>query len=589
MLIKHPKINSLIYTISFLFFFLTFFLFKLQVIQGEKFQRIARENYVRIKTQTPVRGEIYDRKYRPIAINKPSYNLYIIPGKIKNTENVINFVAGEFDFSKKSVREIIHKNRFRLYHEIPLKQNVDYQKLLKISERLNYYPSLFFKAENLREFLYKNHFTGYVGRISDKEYSSSKNKGYSINSSIGKSGIEKYYEDILSGENGYEILQVDANGNNLQFFKHNLKKQALNGKNLILSIDNDLQQFIDSIFPDKGRGCVIVSEVQTGEILAYISKPSFDQNIFSNNLGEEEWAEFLSDPAKPMLDRIIHGTYPPGSVYKPVIACLGLETKTIGENTKMANCTGGMQFGNKFVKCWWEGGHGRLNIIDAMKFSCDVFFYDLSTHFTLEQIDQYTKQNLMTIRTGIDIPGERKGFFPTAEWYLDNYGKFLGTIGHKVNLSIGQGELLVTPLQICSYYAALGNNGVWIQPHFLSKIVEEDYLLTRKYNHFQLPVSDENLQLIKRSLFKAVNEQYGTGTSASVRNVRVYGKTGSAENHMGEKTHAWFAGFAEWEKPEIAFTVFIENAGHGGSVAAPIAGKIVRFYGEKLKQNKDKY
>lgn len=570
------------YGIALIFIILIVSLFKLQVVQGEDYKQIAEENYVRIKNIQPVRGEILDREYRPIAINKPSYNLYIILGKIREKDKVIDFVSRNFAIEKEKIKETIYQNRFRLYQEIRLVQNIDYEKLIAISEQLNYFPSLFFKTETRREYLYPNHFTGYVGRIDEQEFSKLKDKGYSINSMLGKSGLEKYYEEMLAGKSGYEILQVDAAGNNLQFFKHNLEKKPENGESLILTIDNELQEYISSIFPGKAKGCIVVSDIKNGEILAYISKPDFDQNIFGNNLSTDDWNKILQDPSKPMLDRVIHGTYPPGSVYKPVMAFLGLEENVIDKKTKLTKCDGGMQFGDRYFKCWWEKGHGRLNVVDAIKQSCDVFFYDLSTRFTLEQINNYTKKNKLCVRIGIDLPGERAGFFPTKDWYKQNYGRYISITGQKVNIAIGQGEVLVTPLQICSFYAAIGNDGIWKQPHFLLKTVEHQKNTTFKQEY--LPVNREHLELIQKSLYKVVNEQYGTGTAAGVYGVKVYGKTGSAENHMGKETHAWFTGYAEWEEPEIAFVVFLENAGHGGSAAAPLARKIVKFYDWMMKE-----
>ncbi len=567
--------------ISLFFIVLLISLFRLQVVQGEDYKQIAEENYVRIKNIPPVRGKIFDRKYKPIVVNKPAYNLYIILGKIKDKNKTIDFVSRNFQIKKERIEEIIYRNRFRLYQEIQLVKNLVYEKLVAISEQMNYYPSLFFKMETRREYLYPNHFSGYVGRIDEQEYSRLKDKGYSINSMIGKTGLEKYYEEMLAGKSGYEILQVDAAGNNLQFFKHNLTRKPENGESLILTIDNELQQYISSIFPKKTNGCVVITDIKNGEILAYVSEPVFDQNIFGNNLSSEDWQKVLHDPSKPMLDRIIHGTYPPGSVYKPVMAFLGLEKNAIDKNTKLTKCEGGMQFGNRYFKCWWEEGHGRLSIVNAMKYSCDVFFYDLSTRFTLEQLNDYTKKYKICDKTGIDLPGERAGFFPTKEWYTQNYGRYISITGQKVNISIGQGELLVTPLQVCSFYAAIASEGIWKQPHFFLKTVEHQKNLPVETEY--LPIKQKHLELIQKSLYKAVNEAYGTGTAASVYGIKVYGKTGSAENHMGKETHAWFTGYAEWEEPEIAFVIFLENAGHGGSAAAPLAGKIIKFYNEMRK------
>ncbi|OQY09229.1 MAG: penicillin-binding protein 2 [Candidatus Cloacimonadota bacterium] len=566
------------YVIAFIFFILLFFVFKLQVIESGKFKNIAEKNIVRIQTIYPTRGEIYDRKYRPIALNKPSYNLYITPGKIVNKEKVSGFVSKHFDKEIDEIKKIIYENRYRSYQDILLIQNIQFEKMVKTSEQFNYYPSLLFKAEKVRGYYFANIFTGYTGRITEEEYRTLRKKGYSINSNIGKTGLEKYYENILRGKNGQQILQVDASGNNLEFFKHNLQIAPQNGDDLILTIDNDLQEYVSSIFPKNKKGSIVVMNIKTGGILAYVSKPDFDPNLFTGGISAKHWNELITNPNKPMLDRIIHGTYPPGSVYKPIMASLGLEEKVIDSKTKLAKCDGGMWFGNRYFKCWLKTGHGSMAVENAIKYSCDVFFYDLSTRFSLEQINRYTKQNYLSTRTGIDLPGERRGFFPSRKWYIDNYGKYVGILGHKVNLAIGQGEVLVTPLQICAYYSAIGNDGIWRRPHLLDKRIEAEQTFKNYVEQKHLPMSEETLRLIQNSLYATVNERYGTGTAASVSGVKVSGKTGSAENHMGEKTHSWFSGYAKCDKFEIGFDVFVENGGHGGSVSAPIARKLINYY-----------
>ncbi|MCK5050381.1 MAG: penicillin-binding protein 2 [Candidatus Cloacimonetes bacterium] len=566
------------YVIAFIFFILLFFVFKLQIIESEKYKNIAEKNIVRIQTIYPTRGEIYDRKYRPIALNKPSYNLYITPGKIVDKEKVSEFVSSNFNKEIDEIKKIIHENRYRSYQDILLIQNIPFEKMVKTSEQFNYYPSFLFKAEKVREYYSANHFTGYTGRITEEEYRELRGKGYSINSNLGKTGLEKYYENILRGENGQQVLQVDASGNNLEFFKHNLQTDPRNGDDLILTIDNDLQEYVSLIFPKNKKGSVVVMDIKTGGILAYVSKPDFDPNLFTGGISAGQWNELITNPNRPMLDRIIHGTYPPGSVYKPIMASLGLEENEIDSKTKLAKCDGGMWFGNRYFKCWLKEGHERLAVEDAMKYSCDVYFYDLSTRFSLEQLNRYTKQNYLSTRTGIDLPGERRGFFPSRKWYIDNYGKYVGILGHKVNLAIGQGEVLVTPLQICAYYSAIGNDGIWKQPHLLDKRIEAENTYKNIVDEKHLPMSKETLKLIQNSLYITVNEKYGTGTAASIGGIRVYGKTGSAENHMGKKTHSWFSGYAKCDKFEIGFDIFVENGGHGGSVSAPVARKLINYY-----------
>jgi penicillin-binding protein 2 len=582
-----PWIANLI--LFLLFIILSYTLFRMQVINGETFRAVSENNYVRIVKLNPLRGDIYDRKFRPIATNTTSDNLYFTMSRMKDSKKISSFISHNFDIDSLSFQKIIRENRFRKYHDISLVKGVEYEKLIRISEQMSDYPSLKFKSEYIRHYSYPNHFSGHTGPISEKEFEIYKNRGYSLNSDIGKNGIERQYEDLLQGKPGFQLIQVDATGKSLEFLKHNLYKAPVNGKDLILSIDNDLQNYLSLIFPQTERGAVVVMDVLTGGVLAYLSKPEFDQNIYSSVISKPVWDSLMNDPAKPMLDRVSTGTYPPGSIFKMITASLALEKGLIKPDTKMAECIGGMQVGNRFFKCWYEAGHGRLSISDAIKYSCDVFFYDVSLLIGLEDMKKFTEDNFLTLKTGIDLPNERRGFFPDEKWYRDNYGRYTGIIGPKVNLSIGQGELLITPLEFCAYYCALANDGLWLQPHLLEEIMDENRTTVGGYERKQLPISQETVAILQKALDRTVNERWGTGAAAKVEGVKVCGKTGSAENHMGDVTHAWFAGYAAWEEPEIAFVVFVENGGGGGSVAAPLAAKLVEFYDRLRTGDPQKY
>ncbi len=570
-----------------MFILMLYSLYQLQIIQGDSFREIAEKNYVRIKRIPPVRGEIFDRKYRKIAINKPSLDLYFIPAQLKNKDKTIDFIQKSFHIEETIIRKTINDNRFRTFREVLLLHNVSFEEYVKTSEYLNYYPSLLFKPGSGREYSFPNHITGYVGKINEKEYKLLKNDGYILNDVIGKSGLEKYYESSLRGKAGHKIIQVNAVGKNLKLFKYNLEKKPQNGSNLITTIDVELQNYIRDIIPENSKAAIIVMDVKSGGILSYISFPEYDQNIFLDKISSKTWNELINNENKPLLDRVIQGTYPPGSVYKPIVATLGLEMKLVNEQTKLDACTGEFHIGNSHFHCWLRTGHGRLNVVDALKYSCDVYFYNLSVQYSLEDIYSFNHLNFLDSKTGIDLFGERNGFFPDRAWYKSHYGKYTSIIGQKINLSIGQGEILTTPLQICAYYTAIANDGLWKQPHLLEKKITANSteMYEAKYTDRHLPVSEKNLQIIQKALYNTVQGKYGTGNSAKVKNVKVFGKTGSAENYMSDLTHAWFAGYAKWENPEIAFTIFFETAGHGGSVAAPIAAQIIDYYHKNIRTN----
>ncbi len=563
-----------------LFGILLISLFQLQVIQGEHYQRVAESNFVRIRRLTATRGEIYDQKYRPIVQNIPAHNLYLTASTIQDLPALTRFLELHFEFSPQELDNAILRHRFRSYEEILLVDNVAFEKMLSVSEYLSHFPELSFRVDSTRKYHYSNHFTGYVGRINEREYEQHRDEDYSINSYIGKTGLERYYEVLLRGKDGREIVQVDARGRSLGLFKEGGYQDPLHGLSLVLTIDNDLQDFAMRVFPDGIKGAIVVSDVRTGGILAYVSKPEYDPNLFMRRISPEIW-EGLNNPNKPMLDRVIHATYPPGSVFKPITVGLGLQKDIVQRDTRLSSCTGGFQVGNRWFRCWDHDGHGRTNAVEALMVSCDVYYYDLSLSLPLDEFKAYTLESHLAVKTGIDLPNERNGFFPDTQWYRQTFGQNISIQGHKVNLSIGQGEILSSPIQLNAYYAAIANDGVWIQPHLLKQTVGRG-ILTRdevdKVERRRLPFSNEDLRTIQDGLYAVCNAPKGTARSVQVPGATSFGKTGSAENSMGSMTHAWFCGYIVTDKPEIAVTVFMENAGGGGSMAAPVARQIFDYY-----------
>lgn len=571
---------SLRVILCLLFLFLFGALFRLQVIKGSYYRRIAENNFVRIRRVTATRGEIYDVKYRPIVINIPSHDLYLISGKVENIDALSVFLKTNFGIEKEELHDLIFQQRFKTYEEIMLVDNISYETMLTLSEKLNYFPELVFRSGTTREYLYPNHFTGYVGRINEDEFKRYRQEDYSLNGYIGKGGLEKYYEILLRGRDGKQILQVDARGQSLGFFRTDTDVAPINGLSLVLSIDNDLQTFVQECFPHGSRGAIVVSNIEDGGILAYASNPSYDPNVFMQRISPDLWAE-LNRPERPLLDRVSQGAYPPGSVFKPVTAAEGLEAGIINRSTLLASCGGGLKIGNRFFKCWSSAGHGRTNVVDALRVSCDVFFYDLISRISLDDAWRHAVSCGVVNRTGIDIPGERAGLYPNTEWFKKRLGRAGSLQGYKANLSIGQGEVLTTPLQMNALYAAIARGGYWIQPHFLvrtlgrGKVSREQVQPLDKHS---FGWSQSTVKAIQDGLWAVTNAPGGTGRAFNVAGVTTYGKTGSAENAMGKVTHAWFCGYIVTEKPEIAITVFLENAGGGGAVAAPIASRIANYY-----------
>ena len=563
-----------------LFFALLVSLFRLQVIKGSYYKEVAELNFVRIRRIVATRGEIYDSKYRPIVQNIPSQNLFLTSGKIKNFPLLARFLRDNIGITVEELSQMVFKQRFKTYEEILLADNIPYETVLSLSEQMNFFPELSFRVGTTRQYLYPNHFTGYVGRINEDEFAQYKDEDYSLNAYIGKTGLESYYEVLLRGRDGKEIVQVDSRGRSLDLFRSEGSIEPLNGLSLILTIDNDLQAMAQEVYPKGYRGALVVMDARSGGILAYVSNPGYDPNVFMSKISPDLWAQ-LSNESRPMLDRVIQAAYPPGSVFKVLTSEVGLEKGIIDRYTMLAPCVGGLKVGNRFFKCWSSSGHGSLDVVNALKVSCDVFFYDLSLKIKLEDFYQYAIKNYLCVKTGVDLPNERSGFFPNTKWYQERLGKNANTQGYKVNLSIGQGEVLNTPLQITALYAAIANNGIWTQPHLLKQSVGRGKLTREqvdKVKKTKLPISAEHLRIIQDGLFAVVNAPGGTGRNVSVAGAKVFGKTGSAENSMGGATHAWFTGYIVTDKPEIVVTVFMESAGGGGAIAGPVAAKIFNYY-----------
>ena len=565
--------------LGLLFITLVVSLFRLQVIRGAYYKEVAELNFVRIRRIIATRGEIYDNKYRPIVVNVPSHNLYLISGKIRNLPATAKFLNHYFGLGEEELSQLVFKQRFKTYEEILLADNIPYETVLILSEQLNFYPELSFHIGTTRSYQYPNHFTGYVSRINEEEYAQYKTEDYSLNGYIGKTGLESYYEVLLRGKDGKEIVQVDSRGRSLDLFRSEGSIEPQNGLSLVLTIDNDLQDLAAEVFPKAYKGSLVVMDARSGGILAYYSNPGYDPNVFMQRISPETWAE-LNNDNRPMMDRVIHAAYPPGSVYKPLTAEIGLQQGLINRYTLLASCVGGMKVGNRFFKCWLSSGHGSLDVVNALKVSCDVFFYDLSLKIKLDDFYKYAYENYLCVKTGVDLPNERDGLFPNTAYYQKKLGH-ASTQGYKVNLSIGQGEVLTTPLQITAFYAALANNGLWTQPHLLKQSVGTGKLTREqvdKVHTKRLPISAANLAIIQEGLFAVCNAPGGTGSNVRVNGAKVFGKTGSAENSMGPQTHAWFTGYIVTDKPEIVVNVFMENAGGGGAVAGPVAAKIFNYY-----------
>jgi penicillin-binding protein 2 len=417
--------------------------------------------------------------------------------------------------------------------------------------------------------------------------------GYSYDDQIGKAGLEKQYESSLRGANGQEYVEVNAYGKRMGSLADMPRVEPLPGLDAYMTLDADLQRVADSVFSDTLRGAVVALDPRNGEVLVMFSSPAVDPNIFSyaSWLRAKYWVEAATDPNQPLNNRAVYGTYTPGSTFKLVSALAGLATGKLTENSLMPKgCTGGYKIGNRFAKCWYyPKGHGHLTLLDAVKHSCNVYFYQVGLLLGDKAINSYAALLGLGEPTGIDLPQERSGWISGEELYNKKFASrnWVWTPGLVLDLAIGQSQV-ATPVQLAVMAGALGNGSVRYRPFLLKEFRTSEGLAVRQTQ----PVVAADLNLSpdvvasERAAMKTVLESGGTGTRAAVKGITVGGKTGSAQNPQGDLTHALFVACAPLDSPSIAVSVVVENAGHGGSVAAPIAGAVLRYYFEHTREGR---
>ena len=404
-----------------------------------------------------------------------------------------------------------------------------------------------------------------MGEISDIELESGKKYGYRAKDLIGRDGIEKYYDSYLTGVDGGIQIQVDNRGRLVRTLG---LKEPVSGKDLHLTIDINLQSACDKALEDK-RGAIIVMDPNNGEVLALSSSPAFDPNVFVRPEDSSERVKLIRDKRMyPLLDRAISGIYQPGSVFKIVVAMTALNTGRIDRQTRF-NCSGSFTLGTGKFACWKESGHNSQNVVDALMNSCNVFFYNTGRALGIDNIEAGAKIFGFGNTTGIDLPGEAKGVVPGRFWKR-SVKKDSWYEGDTINLAIGQGYILVTPIQVLEMISIVANNGKAVKPYIVKRIDTSDVSTAALYD---LNFSKNAMKAVRDGLYKVVNAENGTGKRARLEDVTICGKTGTAEN-PGGKTHAWFVGFAPFDNAKISLVVFLEHGGKGGLEPSEIAKNI---------------
>ena len=570
-----------IVVISLIFIILIGRFFYLQIYMQATYLRESEKNRIREVTLQPTRGLIVDRGGHILVDNIPSYSVYAIPFEVAKSDSVIELLSEIIEVPVEDIKDKIKKNERSPFSPVKLKRMIDFEMLSKIEESRLELPGVIYDIEPRRYYpstVQALHLFGYLGEINSRELEEYTGKGYQIGDIVGKKGLEKVYDEQLKGVRGFRYIEVDALGREVRLLSSRPEILPIPGRNLHLSIDSKLQSFIQSRM-DTLRGGAVVVDCRNGEILALVSKPDYDPEIFTKPITPDVWNRLLNDPGKPLYDRMVQSIYPPGSTYKLVLATAALETKSIDKDWR-STCQGTYRFGRRNFDCWRLEGHGELDLLGAIEQSCNVYFYRLGLHVGIDRWSDFSARLRIGEKTGIDLYEENKGILPSTSFLDTKYGKGKWSKGLLVNLAVGQGDLLITPLQLASMAMILANRGVYYKFHLVRSIEDPIDL-----NHWHVPVdstviegiSQETYNIVRQGMYNVVHGAHGTGRICRFADLEVAGKTGTAQNPHGEP-HAWFIGFVPFQNPEIAFCVLVENGGGGSAVAAPIARDIIRTY-----------
>lgn len=580
------RTGRLVFIFIFAFIVVSLRLWHLQILSGSEYRALSKNNHLGIESVSACRGFIYDRHGTLIAKNNAYFNLFLYPHLMKNSQRYAAFLIDILKRPKEQLFLYLEKVK-QTYPLRPLliKKALSWEEIAYIEGHHFEFPALVIKIEPMRVYHHlAAHLIGYISEISKEQLKERVFSNAMGGDLVGQYGIERAYQDILSGIKGERFLEIDAFGRELRLLKEIM---PVPGYNLYLTIDVRLQKYVEELL-EKKTGAIIVLDPNTGQVLAMASTPAFDQNLFTKGIDTQTWLKLKNDSSRPFQNRVTTGLYPPGSVFKVITAIAGLEEGAVSPYTKNY-CSGEFKFGNRIFRCWKEKGHGWLNVKGALIQSCDVFFYKLGKKLGIECLARYAKACGFGQATGIEI-NEAKGLVPTParKWAI---WKRPWQKGETLNVAIGQGPLLTTPLQIAMFFTALCNGGIMYKPQILLKAEDRSGKVIKEVKPIvkgNLPFHKHTLDIIIEALAGVMKSPLGTGYSSRSTKIPIAGKTGTAqivslpqegvELPYFYRDHAWFAGFAPVDNPEIVVVALIEHGGRASSTSAPIAKRIIEFF-----------
>ncbi|HEX9937057.1 MAG TPA: penicillin-binding protein 2, partial [Longimicrobium sp.] len=551
--------------------------FRTQIVRNNEFALRSDDNRFRLQPIPAPRGAILDRNGRVIAETVTGYTLLVAPGPPDSIRRRLAPAVELMGLDAVRIDELVEWSTRHQNEPVPVSHTLTFAQVSWFAEHSTQVPGLKVEPYPIRHYpagAAVAHVVGYVAEINDRELESEQWREYRSGQSIGKSGLERQYERMLGGKSGARYVEVDARGKLVRGVAGQLRQEPTPGADVRLTLDLDLQRYVHQVWPKDKRGAVVAMVPSTGEVLALYSAPTYDPNLLVGGIPRAVWQALNTDPGRPLLNRATNGTYPPGSTWKLATALIGLERGVVTPTQVMPiPCTGGMSYAGRYSRCWFREGHGPQNLLQAIQNSCNVYFYQLGIMLGLDVIAREGTRLGFSRRTGVDLPSEKSGTFPTGkDWYVKRFG-WRPAPSEVMNVSIGQGPNDQTPLRMAQFFSALAGNGTSRTPHLLMRPdapVETD-----------LGVSPATLAAVRDGMARVI-EEGGTAHAVELRNWRLMGKTGTSQNTADpKKPHAWFAGYAGPRgngAPEVVVAVIVEFGESGSGSAAPIAAQVADFY-----------
>ena len=577
------------------FFVLLFRFWYLQVKEHAYYNELSQNNATRLIKAVAPRGVIYDRLGIKIAENRPGFDLYIVPEDVKDWAKTKQMLSSLIEIDEETINERLEKSKKRPpFQAVKLKEDLSWDETVKIESFKFEIPGIMLDVAPKRSYVFSEataHLLGYLGEISEKELKDREAEGasYSPGDLTGKYGIEKFYEKELRGVDGGKELEVDALGRKIRVVNW---IPPYPGNNMKLTIDIKTQVAAWIALKDR-VGAAVAMDPRTGKVLAMVSTPTFDPNALSTGISKDEWREIIENPLNVMNNRAVQGQYPPASTYKPIHAAAALEEGVITPQTKIFSGPS-FWFAGRAYRDWKEEGHGIINVHRAIVESSDTFFYQVGLKLGIDRLADYTKRFGFGTKTGVPIHNEKAGLVPSSEWKKKTY-KVKWYEGETISVSVGQGYMLTTPLQLLNAYAAIANGGTLWKPLLVEEITTPDgkvisTAVTEKRG--DLGISEKTMDYVRDGLRGVTHDEGGTARFLSrTTDLKIAGKTGTAQvSRLIKRTknvesiaykyrdHAWFAGFAPYDDPQIAVVVIVEHGGFGASAAAPVARELFKAY-----------